>query len=68
MYLVCISLSLHNPFINSGLKIFRKAISGKYRLLELAEEIRAGRKINLWLHNSTAQELQESTEGAEVWV
>lgn len=62
--LVCISLSLHNSSINSGLQIFRKAIRGKYGLLELAEGVRARRKVKLWLHNGTAQELQESREGA----
>lgn len=64
--LVCISLSLHNSSVNSGLTIFRKAVSGKYRLFELAEEIRARRKVNLQLHNGTAQQLQESREDAGV--
>lgn len=45
--LVYISLSLHNSSVSSGLKMFRKTISGKYRHLELAEEIRARRKVNL---------------------
>jgi len=59
---VCVSLTLQNSPFSSGLKILRKAVSGKYRLLEGAAEIRTRRKVNIWLHSVTAQEIREDTE------
>lgn len=44
---VCISLTFQNSPINSGLKILRKAMSGEYRTIEGAAEIRARRKVNV---------------------
>lgn len=65
---VCISCTLYNSPIKSGLKILRRAVSGEHRLLEGRTEIRARRKVNLWVHSGTAQELPESREDAEVGI